>query len=287
MNQIASVTFKPGLPQECELIDVTTLIEYNKPFLTTVHRAEFHHIIWFQEGNPMHVVDFEKIPITPDSLLFIKKDIVHHFDPKHPFKAKALIFTDNFIMGNPSDAQLFESSLLFNELFGPQIIQMKQDPNLYNIWNLLTTEFTHPKDQFQEELLKKHLQTFLLQAERINANRKQIDKKPGISLSRTLAFKKLLDQDFKTHKQVAHFAKLLQLNEKSLNKATTETLGKTAKQLIDARILLEAKRLLIHTNTSIKELGYALGFDEPTNFVKFFKKHTQQTPLFFKKQLHA
>jgi len=59
-------------------------------------------------------------------------------------------------------------------------------------------------------------------------------------------------------------------------------MGKTPKQLIDERILLEAKRLLVHSNDPGKIIGLSLGFDEPTNFNKFFKKHTGKTPSEFR-----
>ena len=57
----------------------------------------------------------------------------------------------------------------------------------------------------------------------------------------------------------------------------------TAKQFIDAFVILEAKRLLINSEIKSTELAYSLGFEEPTNFVKYFKKHTGFTPNTFKK----
>jgi AraC family transcriptional activator of pobA len=70
----------------------------------------------------------------------------------------------------------------------------------------------------------------------------------------------------------------LKITSKTLYNATTQLLGKAPKQLIDDRILLESKRLLIHTNATIKEIGFELGFIEPTNFIKFFRKYERMTP---------
>jgi AraC-like DNA-binding protein len=47
-------------------------------------------------------------------------------------------------------------------------------------------------------------------------------------------------------------------------------------------VVLEAKRLLAHTTSSIKEIGFELGFDEPTNFIKYFRKHVASTPIDFR-----
>ena len=78
------------------------------------------------------------------------------------------------------------------------------------------------------------------------------------------------------------YCEKLFVTEKRLNKATTQILGKTPKQMIDERLLLEAKRLLVHETHTIKEIAYELGFDEPTNFIKYFRKHTQKSPTEFR-----
>ena len=60
--------------------------------------------------------------------------------------------------------------------------------------------------------------------------------------------------------------------------------GQTAKQFVNQRILLESKRLLAYTETSVKEIAWQLGFEEATHFGKFFKKEMQKTPLTFRKE---
>ena len=74
----------------------------------------------------------------------------------------------------------------------------------------------------------------------------------------------------------------MNVSEKRLTNATARTFGKSPKTIIDERVTLEAKRLLIHTNLSIKEVGYDLGFEEPTNFIKYFRKHNNKTPIEFR-----
>ena len=99
-----------------------------------------------------------------------------------------------------------------------------------------------------------------------------------------MEFRDYLEEEFQNNKQVGYYAERLHVTKKRLNLATTDILGITPKQMIDARIILEAKRLLVHTNQSVKEVGFELGFEEPTNFVKYFRKHMDYTPLEFKTQ---
>ena len=79
-------------------------------------------------------------------------------------------------------------------------------------------------------------------------------------------------------------AKKINVSEKRLNQATSKVLDKSPKELIDDRILLESKRLLVHGNKSIKEIGFELGFEEPTNFIKYFRKHIGKTPMEFREK---
>jgi AraC family transcriptional activator of pobA len=106
--------------------------------------------------------------------------------------------------------------------------------------------------------------------------------KKGADLDYTLLFKDLLEKSFTGLKNVSAYAQKLHVSEKRLGQATYKVLGKTPKELINARILLEAKRLLVHGNQSIKEIGFQLGFEEPTNFIKYFRKHTNKTPVRFR-----
>ncbi|MCZ8229337.1 MAG: helix-turn-helix domain-containing protein [Flavobacterium sp.] len=66
------------------------------------------------------------------------------------------------------------------------------------------------------------------------------------------------------------------LSEKRLGQATAKVLGKSPKEIINDRVLLEIKRLLVHSNLSIKEIGQELGFDDPAYFVRYFKKKIQK-----------
>ncbi|WCT09858.1 helix-turn-helix domain-containing protein [Mucilaginibacter jinjuensis] len=78
------------------------------------------------------------------------------------------------------------------------------------------------------------------------------------------------------------FAKQLNVHVNHLNKALKEITGQTTTQLINERILQEAKVLLKSTNWSIAEIAWSLGFEEPNHFSSFFKSRTKTTPVKFR-----
>jgi AraC-like DNA-binding protein len=83
-------------------------------------------------------------------------------------------------------------------------------------------------------------------------------------------------------KKVEDYAEKMNLSTKTINNITQNILHKSAKQFIDEIVILQIKRLLTNPNLSIKEIAYQAGFEETTNFYKFFKKYVQNTPESFR-----
>lgn len=284
-TNIKKYDFKPGLPQEFEIADLGKLYADAKDTLTTTHRTDFYQIIWFQHGSPTHLVDFHPIKIKPNTILFLNKDVVQRFDDKVTFGGKAILFTDNFFCLTASDTKFLRSSILFNDLFTVSQIQIKKHSKIFEVLlHQMTEELQNSKDNCQSHILQNLLHNFLLQAERERRNQNFTEIKKGTDLDSVLLFKDLLETNYKTQKQVSFYTKEMLITEKRLNHATTKVLGKTPKAIIDDRIMLEAKRVLAHTTESIKEIGYDLGFEEPTNFIKYFKKHSRVTPTEFREK---
>jgi len=96
-------------------------------------------------------------------------------------------------------------------------------------------------------------------------------------------FRQELEAAFRSARRVSHYAKRLGYAEKTLNRATHQLVGVPAKILIDARILLEARRLLVHTRLPVGAIARELGFSEPTNFAKFFRKGAGCGPSAFRR----
>lgn len=284
-SDIKKYTFKQGLPQEFELVGIGQLYNNHSDTLTTPHRTSFYHILWFQKGNPTHLVDFNPVKIKPNTILFLNKDTVQRFDKKGGFDGKAILFTDNFFCKTESDTKYLRSSILFNDLFSISQIQISNTVSLFaDLFRLMEKELEKEKDISQSNILKNLLHTLLLLSERERRKQGFIEIKGGADLDYVILFKDLIETHYRKLKQVSNYAKKINVTEKRLNQATSKLFGKSPKQMIDERVILEAKRLLVHTNESVKEIGFELGFDEPTNFIKYFRKHSNSTPVEFREQ---
>lgn len=102
------------------------------------------------------------------------------------------------------------------------------------------------------------------------------------AIQHALRFRELVDRDFCSHRPIEAYARRLGLTSPHLNRICREHLGDTALGVVHQRFILEAKRYLIFTSLSAKEIALALAFDDPAYFARFFKQKTGFSPLTFR-----
>jgi AraC family transcriptional regulator, transcriptional activator of pobA len=283
-EEIKKLKFKRNADLQVEVVPLHTLTVAKKEHLITPHRTNFYHIFLFENCQPTHFIDFKGIKIQPYSLLFIEKDRVHQFDQLLNYEGQVLIFTDDFFCTNENDTKYIHSCILFNNLSDRPTLEIDKPTfnEFLTICNKINDELSVPIDHLQHTILKNHLHNFLLLAEREKIKQGFTELQKGADLDYTLLFRDLLESNYTKLKGVKDYATLICISEKRLAQATRVVLGKAPKEMINDRIVLEAKRLLVHTNLSVKEIGQSLGFDDPAYFIRYFKKNTATTPIAFK-----
>lgn len=282
-QSIKQLAFDETIALGFEVLSISNVEARSRVNLKAPHRASFYIIYWFQQGSPLHIVDFNPVTIQPDSFLFVRKDAVQLFDQERHFNSRVILFTEDFFCRSEEDHRLLEASALFNNFEAPD--------NYFNItavsalkeqWMLMERESAREPDGFQAPLLQRFLSSFLMLCEREIRNADEPFALPGPRAQLAMAFSKQLETNFRQEKTISYYADKLFVSDKVLTQTLQSFTGKSPKQLINERVLLEAKRLLIHNAESAKSIALHLGFDEPTNFNKFFKKHAGTTPAKFR-----
>ena len=250
------------------------------------HRTDFFHIYLITDGKGSHMVDFDHIAVEPNHILFISQGQVHAFDPNGSYDGKALIFTADFFCRTESDKIFLESTSLFNNFFCQSYFRIgKSFDKLCLNFTEIFDELRNTLDDGQSEILHNLLYRILLLSQQEIEQQMGIRKKITASDLLAINFKQEVYKSFKIHKNTGYYADLLNVSVRRLQMATSMTFNKTPKQLIHDRILLEAKRVLAYDVLSVKEVASELGFEETTNFVKFFKHKSGLTPKNFKSSL--
>lgn len=248
------------------------------------HQVAFNMIVYYTEGESQQLVDFIWHPVKKNTIIHISKGQINAFKFTKNLKGYILLFTAAYLQNQINVLPKNEIIRLFNaHLFSP-IIQVPNNSNVLNYFNLFYEEYSNSKDDYNQENTYKALHSIIFsKLERLKQYQtfhlKQTDK-----LQTFLQFKSLLEKHYKLSRNADFYAEKLNITYKHLNTICKSTVDVTAKQFIDQFLVLEAKRLLINSEIKSTELAYTLGFEEPTNFVKYFKKHTGFTPNSFKNQ---
>ena len=97
-----------------------------------------------------------------------------------------------------------------------------------------------------------------------------------------LEFQELVEKECFNHKKVSFFVNKIGITNKTLNNITQSIIHKSAKSIINDIVIIQSKRLIINSQATLTEIAYQVGFDEPTNFFKYFRKYVGVSPSQFR-----
>jgi len=247
------------------------------------HRVDFYLILAITEGTGTHIIDFSPYRYREGSILFISKGQVHAFEVRPDRDGFLILFTEAFLSKNLIHSDILSFYRLYNYHLHSPVMQPEEFgkyqivPIIHEIYD----EYNVSNDFAKEEILRLLLKLLLLKAERVKQTLIPQEKNSEW-FTRFGIFRNKLEKHFTETRNAHVYAKMMNISYKHLNEICKSLTGITAKAFIDQFVILEMKRRLAMSDLSIKELTYELGFDEPTNLVKFFKKHTHQPPSQFK-----
>ena len=272
---------EPANPTEFEILRFGKMEE---PNVNDFHKHSFYEILWTEKGKSNQIIDYNEYEVKPNSLFFISPNQVHHFEEWKPLTGGTILFTEDFYLLNRNNkTTLFELSFLDNLYSHPCIEFSKKE--FAGILKLIhqVEEEQQRKDK-SPTIIQAYLHILLAQIQRHidNTNPKVISKKQLLQFKQ---FKQLLEEHFVKNKTAMFYAAKLHITQHHLNVICKEITNHTTTEIIRARSILEAKRLLTFTNKTISEIAFELNFTDSSYFSKTFKSYTAQTPQDFKNEM--
>jgi AraC-like DNA-binding protein len=253
--------------------------------ILALYHYSFHTLICVTEGEVTQLVDFQPATCSAGSLLVLRPGQVHSFGSDEGWDGWMVLFRAEFLPSETQTAADLLPAIGLDRL--PDHLSLSTG-DFQAVSEVITRMRIDAESdaapQDVHALLRYQLCSLLL---RLTILRDQhleteIARTPGVQ--RFAKFRRLVEENYTGWHQVSYYAAALACTEKSLTRAALEATGQSAKTIITARIVLEAKRLLVHTDRPIYLIAEGLGFDEATNFGKFFKRETQFTPIKFRQQ---
>jgi AraC-like DNA-binding protein len=250
--------------------------------LERVHRIDFHVVMLFTGGPVTHMVDFAEYEAADGDLLWIRPGQVHRFSRASEYRGTVLTMQPGFLPRATVEAtNLYRYDL-------PPLLHPGPDElaALRAALDQLRREYedttTLPLN-LHTEVLRHSLSAFLVRLAHLAAS--SADAARGQADTTFTRFRDAVEEGFATNHSVSAYADALGYSRRTLVRAVRAATGETPKGFIDKRVILEAKRLLAHTDLPIGRVGAAVGFPDAANFSKFFHQHTDTTPAAFRTEL--
>ena len=246
-------------------------------------KIDSYIIFWIKEGKGTYHIDFDEYSFDGNVLFFLSPGQVIRVDSEQIKEAYRLSFVRDFYCIQTHDKEVSCNGVLFNNIYETPFIQLeeKDGKKLQFILSELIEEFDH-KEAAQYDMLQSYLKQFIIHAVRVRKERHVV--KDDVESKLFKDFSTLVEFNFTKLHSVTDYATRLGISPKSLTKHFQKIGIQTPSDFIKNRIILEAKRKLIYTDFSVKEIAFDLGFNDPAYFTRFFTKATSFSPLNFKKQ---
>ncbi len=247
-------------------------------------RLDFYQLILVTHGQLGHTVDFQLESARAGSILVMQPGQVQRFESNKHWDGWIVIFRPESIQshggaGSQSVEFLVEDMPVQLALGKASLVsvrnaieQMHQDARLAGQMQLVGA------------LERAQLGALLLRLQLVRENLQDSSEADSSLVKHFKRFRHAIEQRLHEWHQVSTYASSLGISEKTLSRATQQVAGLSGKAYLSSRIALEAKRMLAYTNWPIANVADKLGFDEATNFIKFFRREAGYAPSEFRRQ---
>lgn len=251
------------------------------------HTHNYYEMCFFTAGSGEHEIDFVSHSIKAPSIHFLRPGQVHLIKRGNVYKGYLVVFSEEFFNLRFQNLEIIPGYPLVTKLENGPILNLNKDlfAEFYQIIKYIENELTE-SDIDSEEIIISYLKIFFL---KLKQNFSKLissqNETKGISKHIVYRFNQLVDKYYDQIHHVKEYADLLGESPVQLNKAIKSVTNKTAGEIIIERLVLEAKRLLLFSDLSNKEVAYKLNYEDPSYFTRIFRKKTGYTPSGFRAKM--
>lgn len=256
-----------------QIINAQSFREEDKGLLT---------ILWNRGKEQIIAVDDLQLGIGNDEIAIFNTN--QTFAIPNPQEVVAWRFNRDFYCIIDHDAEVSCVGLLFyGHKTAPTIALNSEDlKSLELLVEVFKDEYGEPEDNLKTEMLRVILKRLIVKLTRIYKKQTELAALPENEMDLIRNFNLLVETHFKEYHQVQDYANIIHKSPKTISNVFSKYSEKSPLEVIHERVILEAKRLLIYTDRSAKEIAFELGFSDIPNFSRFFKKNLSISPSQFR-----
>ena len=238
-----------------------------------------YNVIWIRNGSSVVEIDFVSYHIAPETIFFLAPGQIFTVLSEEIISGYRMAFQDEFYSVDAHHTEIGCNGLLFNNFVDSPILKLTSEAAqvLGPVFEEISDNVAG-KGPAQAEILLSYLKIFLTKC--VQFKKQSFKNQVHQEEIWLTEFNHLLEKHFREWHAVADYADALNIAPKSLNKRFAK-LHASPSQLIKERLILEAKRQLLYSDKSVKEVAYSIGFEDTSYFSRFFKKQTGKSPTDF------
>jgi len=264
-------------------VHIESLDDRSRPSEWTIqpHRhRDLHQMILIAEGGGTMRAEAAEVHFDAPCLLLVPAGIVHGFAWHRESRGWVLTVADSYLHDLLSrDADL---APLFH---APRALTLSaQDGHAADRASAELARELSWSGPAQRAAVEALLLSQMVRALRAMKPEADAGAADGPLAGRVARLRARIEQRFREREPVAEHARALGLSETALRQACARVAGKSPAAMLDERALLEARRLLLYSNLTVAEIGYAIGFEDPAYFSRFFSRHTGRSPRAYRER---
>jgi AraC family transcriptional activator of pobA len=257
-------------------------VTYQSDFLLP-HRKDYYLFVFLKRGGSRHWVDMTSYLLKDNTYYFSVPAQVVVKEELKPTWGTSIAFTSEFLALH-DNASLGKLPVILNPQNGHELLLADADVAFVDdLLNKMYAEYLSP-GEWQHRMLTAYLTVLLTYLSRLYSAQFK-GEEPSADKLLLKKYQAKIDERFRELHEVGAYASLLNISAGHLSEVVKAQSGKAAIAHIHERLVLEARRMLFHTQHSLKEIAFDLGFSDPSYFNRFFKRETGVTPADYRTRI--
>ncbi len=255
----------------------------NQSKITRPHKHNSYLSILFTKGSGRHEIDFNSYEIKPGSVFLLSPGQTHHWELSEDIDGYIFSHTANFYDLHYSHNRIHQFPFFYSIQNTPYLLLDEQKDEIESLFKKVYDEYLNKK-ALQQQLILSYIDIIYIELSRLYLleNSQKIIKANSYS-EKLQEFEALIEKKYIEEKSPSQYADWMNISPKHLNRITKTVVGKTASEVITDRVILEAKRRVLHTKNNFSAIAASLGYDDYAYFSKLFKKASGLAPTEFLK----
>ncbi len=262
---------------------------HNKPVQSPVFRANYFSFVLIKKGKSFYTIDDHKFCTKPNTLYFTNPGHLKSFGIEEVVQGFIITSSEEYLKKHIHTTVFDEFSFLLTEMVPPCYLDDAKFKELYHLAEQILAE-QEKKSTLRHKIVSSLFMVFLLKVKEYLLKDDSFKVAYDRDSEIVNEFKRDLESAFRSDTlkngdlQVSAFAEAQQLHPAYFSTVIKTKTGISANRWIQDKTITEARALLSKSLIPIKEIAYQLGFNEPTHFSKFFKKHAGVSPNQYRNQ---